>query len=456
MVFKMEAVLDLRKFDGDMTNVDFLSLLMIDFYGSIRQVTVPKSFISEKLIFEGIGFDASNLGFAKVNKSDMTAKPDMDTGFIEIKDGYTILHVLCDVFLTNGELFDQYPRSIAKKTLEYLKKEGIADNAKMLVELEFHIFEDVKHSCDVGHSYYEVLSSEGIGGEYGENPRFHVQKGYHRLYPADKYFSVRNDIVRALETVGVPVKYHHHEVSASQLEIELDFDSLGVVGDQVSIAKWIAVNIAKEHGLYLTFMPKPMYNVAGNGMHVHQFLEKEGKTIFAGQELHGLTKEALSYTAGLLEHSLTGSLLAFSNPSTNSFKRLVAGFEAPIGATFAKGSREASVRIPAYLAKGEERIEYRTGDATANIYFFLSAMVLAGIDGIKKSKDPVKEGYSDPDNGKIYPLNLNLVMDGLLKDNEYLLPVFPKELLENWVKIKKAEATYVYNAPTPQEYELYF
>ena len=252
------------------------------------------------------------------------------------------------------------------------------------------------------------------------------------------------------------MKYHHHEVSASQLEIELDFDSLAVVGDQVSIAKWIAVNIAKEHGLVLTFMPKPMYNVAGNGMHVHQFLEKDGKTIFAGTEKHGLTKEALSYTAGLLEHSLTGSLLAFSNPSTNSFKRLVAGFEAPIGATFAKGSREASVRIPAYLAKGEERIEYRTGDATANIYFFLSAMVLAGIDGIKKGKDPVKEGYSDPDNGKIYPLNLNLVMDGLLKDNEYLLPVFPKELLENWAKNKKAEADYIYNAPTPQEYELYF
>ncbi len=447
--------MELKKFDGNLTGIDFLSLLMIDIYGGVRQVTVPKSFISEKLILEGIGFDASNLGFAKVTKSDMTARPDMDTGFIEIKDGYNILHVLCDVYLTDGQKFSQYPRHIAQKTLEYLRKENIAHDAKMLVELEFHIFEDVRYSSAVGHSFYEVQSSEGIGEEE-DAPRFNVQKGYHRLYPADRYFSVRNDIVRALETVGIPVKYHHHEVSASQLEIELDFDSIAVVGDQVVIAKWMAVNIAREHGLYLTFMPKPMYNVAGNGMHVHQYLEKEGVSIFAGEEMHGLTKEALCYTAGLLEHSLTGSLLAFSNPSTNSFKRLVAGFEAPIGATFAKGSREASVRIPAYLGKGEERIEYRTGDATANIYFFLSAMILAGIDGIKKGKDPVKEGYDNPRNGKIYPLNLNLVQDGLMQDNEYLSPVFPKELIELWVKLKKGEAEYVYNAPTAQEYELYF
>lgn len=446
----------IRKFDGNWEQVDFLDLLMLDIYGSIRHVTIPKSFINDEVLKGGIGFDASNFGFAKVTKSDMVAKPDMKTAFIEEKDGYTILHALCDIFLMDGELFNQYPRYVAKKTLEYLRSEGIADDAQMLVELEFHCFEDVNYSSDFSHSYYRVQSQEGIGTDYNDLPRLGIQDGYHRMYPDDKYFNVRNDIVNALESIGLPVKYHHHEVGAAQLEIELDFMSILDAADMVSLAKWIAWNVANEHGMYLTFMPKPIYKAAGNGMHVHQFLAKDDKTIFAGKELHGLTKAALSYTAGLLDHSLTGSLLAFSNPSTNSFKRLVPGYEAPIGATFEKASREASVRIPGYLAKGEERIEYRTGDATANIYYFLSAMVLAGIDGIKKDRDPVESDYNNPKNNKIFPLNLNAVLDGLEKDHDYLLPAFPKELMNLWIKSKRKEAEYVYNAPTPQEYELYF
>lgn len=446
-----------RKFDGKFDDsIGFLSLLMLDINGTIRQVTVPKGFINEKVLKDGIGFDASNFGYAKVDKSDMVAKPDLSTAFIEEKEGHTIVHAFCNVFLTDGTEYDQYPRTVAKKTVEYLKKEGIADDAKVLVELEFHVFDDVRYSSAFSHSFYEVQSAEGIGPDFESDPRFHIQKGYHRLAPADKYFDVRNDIVSALEVVGIPVKYHHHEVSASQLEIELDFISLSEAGDKVSLAKWIAVSIAREHGLFLTFMPKPVYNIAGNGMHVHQFLTKKGKTFFPGKGMHGLSKEALAYTAGILDHSLTGSLLAFSNPSTNSYKRLVPGFEAPVGATFAKGSREASVRIPAYLGKGDERIEYRTGDATANIYYFLSAMVLAGVDGIKNKRDPVASNYHDRENGKIFPLNLNLVLDGLLNDNKYLLPAFPELLIKYWVKTKKAEAQYVYNAPTPQEYELYF
>jgi glutamine synthetase len=445
-----------RKFDGSFDGIGFLSLLMLDINGTIRQVTVPKGYINEKVLKDGIGFDASNFGYAKVHKSDMVAKPDLKTAFIEDKDGHTILHAFCDVYLTDGAEFDQYPRAVAKKTVEYLKKEGIADDAKVLVELEFHVFDAVNYSSAFSHSFYEVQSSEGIGPDFEDNPRFHIQKGYHRLYPADRHFNLRNDIVAALESVGIPVKYHHHEVSAAQLEIELDFISLANAGDKVSLAKWIAVNIAREHGVFITFMPKPVYNIAGNGMHVHQFLTKNGKSFFAGEGMHGLSSEALCYTAGILDHSLTGSLLAFSNPSTNSYKRLVPGFEAPVGATFAKGSREASIRIPAYLAKGEERIEYRTGDATANIYYFLCAMILAGVDGIKKGRDPIESNYHDRENGKTFPLNLNSVLDGLLNDNAYLLPAFPETLINYWVKTKRAEAQYVYNAPTPQEYELYF
>lgn len=448
--------MEIRKFDGNWDRIDFLDMLMLDIYGNIRHVTIPRGYINEKVLKEGIGFDASNFGFAKVTKSDMLARPDMTTSFVEEKGEHTVLHVLCDIFLMNGELFDQYPRYVAKRTLEHLRKEGIAEDAQMLVELEFHLFEDVKSAADFSHSYYKIQSQEGIGKDYDDLPRFNIHKGYHRIYPDDRYFDVRNDIVNALDAIDIPVKYHHHEVGAAQLEIELNFMSLLDAADKVSLAKWIACNIANEHGLFITFMPKPIYKAAGNGMHVHQYLAKKGRTIFAGKELHGLTKTALSYVAGLLDHSLTGSLLAFSNPSTNSFKRLVPGYEAPIGATFEKASREASVRIPGYLSKGEERIEYRTGDASANIYYFLSAMVLAGIDGIKNDRDPVESEYNNPKNGKIFPLNLNAVLDGLDKDRDYLKPIFPDALIDLWIKIKRDEAEYVYNAPTPQEYELYF
>ncbi len=448
----------LRKFDNDISKVDFLDLLMVDINGSVRHVSIPKGYISEKVIKEGIGFDASNFGFAKVTDSDMVAIPDMTSAFIEEKDGFVILHVLCDVMTTAGDVYDQYPRSIAKNTLKLLKDEGIAEDAKMLVELEFHAYENVRYSTDYDHSYYMVESDEGIGIEDTDYPRFGLQKGYHRQHPEDRYEELRNRSVHAMEQLGIPVKYHHHEVSAAQLEIELNFISLVKACDAVSLAKWIIRTVAEELGLYVTFMPKPMYKLAGNGMHVHQFLEKDGKTIFTGDELYGLSKEGLAYTAGILQHSLTGSLLAFTNPSTNSFKRLVPGYEAPISATFAKGSRHAAVRIPGYLKKSEVRIEFRTGDATANIYYMLSAMVLAGVDGIKKNEDPVALGFNntDFDAEKEFPLNLNLVLDGLENDNDYLKPVFPEALIKCWVKNKREEASYVYAAPTPQEYELYF
>ncbi|HOX48517.1 MAG TPA: glutamine synthetase, partial [Spirochaetales bacterium] len=213
-----------------------------------------------------------------------------------------------------------------------------------------------------------------------------------------------------------------------------------------------------ELGLSVTFMPKPMYKIAGSGMHVHQFVEKGGKSVFPGEGLYGLSEVGLSYTAGLLEHALSGSLLAFSNPSTNSFRRLVAGYEAPVSATFAQGSRAAAVRIPGYLKKGEARIEFRTGDATANTYYFLAAMLLAGLDGVQRKLDPVKKGFStDKETPKnTFPTGLYHVLAGLQKDKAYLSPVFPEELVSSWIGLKKKEAEYVYNAPVPQEYELYF
>jgi glutamine synthetase len=259
-----------------------------------------------------------------------------------------------------------------------------------------------------------------------------------------------------MEAIGIPVKYHHHEVGAAQLEIELDFLPLLEAADAVALAKWIIKSAARENHLFATFMPKPIYKVAGSGMHVHQYLEKAGKSLFPGTGLYNLSSTAHSYLCGILEHSLSGSLLALTNPSTNSFKRLVPGFEAPVNATFAKASRAAAIRIPGYLKGKDVRIEFRTGDATANIHYMLAAQVLAGLDGIRRKADPVKLGFADTKNEKSFPLNLNRVLDGLQKDREYLFPAFPEALLDLWIKIKRDEGTYVYNAPTPQEYELYF
>ena len=450
----------LSKYDDDLKSADFLNLLMIDISGNIRVVTLPRGYVSERTLIDGIGFDASNYGYAKVSNSDMVAVPDMSTAFIEMRDEFKHVNVLCDVVSAddNRSTFAQYPRNITRAAREYLKSKGIADDVKMLVELEFYVFESVQYSTAYNHSFYSVESSEGLGENSSTSPRFSLLKGYHRLSPEDKYRDFRDQSVALMEAVGIPVKYHHHEVAASQLEVELDFISISEAGDKVCLAKWILKSVAEEMGLNLTFMPKPLYNVSGSSVHVHQFLIKNGKSIFPGDEVFNLSKEALSYTSGLLEHSLKGSLLAFTNPSTNSYRRLVPGFEAPISATFSRGSRCAAVRIPSYVKKDSTRIEFRTGDATANIYYMLSAMVMAGIDGILRSADPVAQGFNSPEvlEDKIFPLNLNTVLDRLLEDNAYLAPVFPKDLIDLWVKIKRGEATYVYNASTPQEYELYF
>ncbi len=447
--------MNLRKFDGNIESIDFLDFLMVDIHGTIKHVSIPKGYITDKILEEGIGFDASNFGFAKVTDSDMIAIPDMTTAFIEDKDGYTTAHVFCDVLKTSGEPFLDYPRNITKNTLAEIKKSGIAEDLKMLVELEFHVFDKVRYSTAPDHSFYAVETSEGLGEEYDTMPRFGNQKGYHRFSPEDKYEFLRNESVTIMESIGIPVKYHHHEVSAAQLEIELNFMSLCEVADKVSLAKWIIKCVADEIGLSVTFMPKPMYKLAGNGLHVHQYLTKNGKTIMPGEEIFNLSKTALNYTAGILSHSLTGSLLAFTNPSTNSYRRLVPGYEAPMNATFAKGSRAAAIRIPGYLKKDSVRIEFRTGDASSNIYYMLSAMALAGLDGIKKGMDPVALGYNSEDE-KPFPLNLRLVLKGLEEDSEYLKGVFPEGLINTWIKIKNQEAEYIYNAPTPQEYELYF
>lgn len=450
--------MQLERFNGRIDEADFLSLLMVDIAGNIRSVVLPRSYVSNKVFTDGVGFDASNYGYAKVDNSDMVAVPDITTAFYELRANYKILHVFCDVVSTERERFSQYPRNVIRSANNFLHSKGIADTAKALVELEYYVFEEAEYKTDVDQAFYRVKSAEGLGHGYDDKPRVGLHAAYHRLHPQDRYTDFRNETVHLMEAIGIPVKYHHHEVAVSQLEIELDFMDMTHAADIVSLAKWIIKQVASERGLCVTFMPKPLYKMPGSGMHVHQFLEKDGKSIFPGDVLFNLSREGLAYIAGMLSHSLTGSLLAFACPSTNSYRRLVHGYEAPVSATFAKGSRAAAVRIPGYVKKEETRVEYRTGDASCNIYYFLAAMILAGADGIVKGLDPVSLGYQSQDakDELTFPLNLNNVLDGLGKDNEYLAPAFPSKLIELWIKLKHAEAEYVYNAPTPQEYELYF
>lgn len=448
----------LKAFNGDLDAVDYVDFMMLDIYGSIRSVTIPKGHVSTEVLEEGIGFDASNYGFADVSKSDMVAIPDLATAFAEDRPDGTILHALCNVRTMDGSIFEYYPRNVIANAMKQMRSKGYADDAQVLMELEFHVLEDVNYATDFAHSYFRLQSAEGIGPDYYDLPRFNIHRGYHRSYPDDRYFDLRNEMVNALTAIGIPIKYHHHEVGAAQLELEFDFLSAAEAADKVAIAKWIIRNIAKENNVFVTFMPKPINKTPGNGMHVHQILSKGGKSIFPGDKLFGLSNEALQYTAGLLEHSLTGSLLGFTNPSTNSFKRLVPGYEAPVSATFAKASREAAVRIPGYLKKGTERIEYRTGDATANCHFMLAAMLLAGLDGMERKLDPIAAGYASAEGAenRRFPLTLRTVLDGLKKDNDYLQPIFPRELIDLWASMKLEEARHVYHAPTPEEYELYF
>ncbi|HUX38598.1 MAG TPA: glutamine synthetase beta-grasp domain-containing protein [Rectinemataceae bacterium] len=454
--------MDLEAFDGDFSKIDYVSFLVVDLAGELRSVSLPRRYATEKILAKGIGFDASNFGYADVRRSDMVAVPELSTGFVENKDGFRILHAFCDVLTTDGEPFAHYPRAVARKALEHLRASGLGDDAKMLVELEFYVFDEVSYSTTAGHSYYRVGSAEGIGAGHEDAPRFGASKGYHRLAPDDRYGLLRNRAVKAMEAAGIPVKYHHHEVAASQLEIELDFMSIAKAGDAVVLAKWIIRSTADELGLHVTFMPKPIYGLAGSGMHVHQFVEKGGASVFPGEALHGLSREGLAWAAGILEHSLSGALLAWSNPSTNSYRRLIPGFEAPVAATIDRGSRAAAIRIPGYLRKGEARIEFRTGDATANVYFHLAAMLLAGLDGVKRGLDPVALGFTAADEKgggtgiRSFPTGLFHVLSGLDKDRTWLAPVFPDELIDAWIARKRKEAEYVYNAPVPQEYELYF
>ncbi|MDQ7817524.1 MAG: type I glutamate--ammonia ligase [Melioribacteraceae bacterium] len=441
--------------------IEIIDLKAIDLSGRLHHISLPvNDNVMTKLIKEGVGFDGSSYGFRKVENSDMILIPDLDTAVIDLFRDAPTLSFYSNIFLTNEKRsrFSQDGRYLAKQAEELLKKTTGTDASMWGPEFEFYIFSKVNYDTRTATSYYTVEHAEEF-----------YKKAYHAANPFDIYDDFRDEACKLLSKFRINVKYHHHEVGErGQQEIETYFSDLLTTADNIVTAKYVLFNFARQKDLFITFMPKPMYQQAGNGMHLHMFLTKKGKNAFYKKGAYGnLNDLAFYFIGGLLKHA--PALSAFTNPSTNSYKRLVPGYEAPVALTYGQGNRASAIRIPKYISNPDEvRFEYRPPDATANPYLCLSAMLLAGIDGVVNKIDPVKEGFGPYDKNflddetkhkiQMLPRNLSDALDALEVDHEFLRRgnIFTDELLDQWVKIKTEEIQAIGTMPHPFEYKMYF
>jgi glutamine synthetase len=442
-------------------NIEFIDLKCIDLTGNLHHISLPvRPGILERLVTEGVGFDGSGYGFRKVENSDMVLKPDLGTAMVDPFRAAPSLGFFANILLTDEERtpFSLDGRMLAAKADALLTETTGADRSWWGPEFEFYIFSKVRFDTRTSSSFYEVEHAE----EFYKN-------AYHAANPGDLYDDFRDDACRLLKSLGVDVKYHHHEGGErGQQEIETYFMDLLRAADTVVTVKYALFNFARQRNLFVTFMPKPMYQQAGNGMHLHLYLTRKGKNAFYKKGEYGsLNQLARFFIGGMLKHG--PALSAFTNPSTNSYKRLVPGFEAPVALTYAMGNRASAVRIPKYVTNPDEaRFEYRPPDSTANPYLCLTAMLLAGIDGVVRKIDPVKEGYgpfdtdlavdSSADRVHFLPRNLDEALDALAEDQEFLRRggLFSEELLDQWVTLKKRETKSIATMPHPFEYKMYF
>jgi len=458
--------------------IEFVDFRFVGLSGKAQHITLPVSEVSEETFVNGVAFDGSSIpGFRGIEESDMVMMPDTESVYVDPFTAHPTLVVMCNIFTPDGERYDRDPRSIAQKAEAYLQQTGIGTAAYFAPESEFFIFDDVRFESGINTSSYFVDSSEAIWNtnrkEEGGNLGFKIpiKGGYVPVAPADSQQDIRSEMVRLLQETGLRVERHHHEVAtAGQAEINFRFDTLTKTADNLMKYKYIVHNVARQYGKVATFMPKPLFGDNGSGMHVHQSIFKEGEPLFCEKGAYAnLSKTALYYIGGILYHA--PALIALTNPSTNSFKRLVPGYEAPVNLVFSKGNRSAAIRIPvaAVTPKGC-RIEFRTPDSTANPYLAFSAMLLAGLDGIKRKIDPVALGYgpfdkniyelSDEEKKEIrsVPGSLDEALDALEADHDFLLEgdVFTKAFIDNYVAFKRAEAKAVSIRVHPHEFGLYF
>ena len=465
---------ELLKYVSD-KGIQMVDLRFVDLPGLWQHFSITSKEVDEGMFEEGVGFDGSSIrGFQAIEESDMLLIPDTTTAVEDPFTKHKTLNVICNVQdPITGEKYTRDPRHIAQKAENYLTSTGIGDTAYFGPEPEFFVLDDIRFDQSHNYGYYYIDSKEGFwnsGKEeepnLGYKPRY--KQGYFPVPPMDSLQDIRSEMVIELENVGVQVEVHHHEVgTAGQCEIDLRFDTLTSMGDKYLKYKYVVKNVGKRNGKTVTLMPKPIFQDNGSGMHVHQSIWKEGKNIFYGPGGYAdLSETARYYIGGILKH--TPALLGFCNPTTNSYRRLVPGYEAPINLIFSQRNRSAAVRIPAYSSSEKaKRIETRFPDPSCNGYLAFSALLMAGLDGIQNKispPDPIDKDLYDlaPEDKaqvKSTPGSLEDVLDALEADHDFLLKgdVFTKDVIETWLDYKRSEEVDAIRLrPHPHEFALYY
>jgi len=465
----MKTANDVVKFIEE-KQIQIVDVKFTDVFGQWQHFSMPvEAFEAEMAFEEGMGFDGSSIrGFQSIEASDMILLADPATAIVDPICEMPTLSLVCDVYdPITREPYSRDPRYVAKKAVEYVRSTGIADEVFIGPEAEFFIFDQVKYSAGEYSSAYQVDSIEGPwnSGIFGFGHSVPHKRGYFPVAPFDTLQDLRSEMVRVMIEAGIDVELHHHEVgTAGQCEIDIKYDSLVTMADKVQLYKYIVKNVAKAHGKTVTFMPKPIYADNGSGMHTHQSLWKNGKPLFAGEQYAGLSETALFYIGGILKH--INALLALVAPTTNSYRRLVPGYEAPVVIAYSARNRSAAVRIPMYSASPKaKRVEFRCPDPAANPYLAFAAMTMAGIDGIKNRIHPGAAAdidlFEDENIEKVEMTvgKLNEALDALEADSNFLMTgnVFTEDLLHAYISYKReTEVGPVSLRPHPYEFLLYY
>ncbi|MEH2329025.1 type I glutamate--ammonia ligase [Nostoc sp.] len=457
--------------------IQLIDLKFIDTVGTWQHLTLYQNQIDETAFTDGVPFDGSSIrGWKAINESDMTMVLDPNTAWIDPFMEVPTLSIICSIKEPRtGEWYNRCPRVIAQKAIDYLVSTGLGDTAFFGPEAEFFIFDSARFAQTANEGYYFLDSEEGAwnsgkaGTEskpnLGYKPRF--KEGYFPVAPTDSFQDIRTEMLLTMAELGVPIEKHHHEVATGgQCELGFKFGKLIEAADWLMIYKYVIKNVAKKYGKTVTFMPKPIFGDNGSGMHCHQSIWRDGQPLFAGDKYAGLSDMGLYYIGGLLKHA--PALLAITNPSTNSYKRLVPGYEAPVNLAYSQGNRSASIRIPLSGTNPKaKRLEFRCPDATSNPYLAFAAMLCAGLDGIKNKIHP-----GEPLDKNIYELSpeelakvpstpgsLELALQALEKDHAFLTEsgVFTEDFIENWIDYKLGnEVKQLQLRPHPYEFYLYY
>ncbi|PWU17114.1 MAG: type I glutamate--ammonia ligase [Bdellovibrio sp.] len=465
-----EAVQFAKERGARMVDLKFCDLL-----GSWQHFTIPIAALTGEIFEEGLGFDGSSIrGWRGIEESDMVVQPDPATVKMDPFMEVPTVSFICDVVLPESlEAYNRDPRNVLKRAVAYMNSSGVADTAYFGPEAEFFIFDDVRYDQTNNGAFYQIDSDEGIwnsgrdegGKNLGYKPRH--KEGYFPVLPTDSLHDLRTEMCLELERAGLPVERQHHEVaSAGQAEINIKFDNALGMADKMMWFKYIIKNVARRHGKSVTFMPKPLFGDNGSGMHVHMSLWKDGKNLFAGNKYAGLSDTALYYIGGILKHA--PALCALINPTTNSYKRLVPGFEAPIKLAYSFRNRSAAIRIPNTGSNpSAKRIEFRTPDPMANIYLAEAALIMAGVDGVRNKINPGEPldkdiyGLSPEESAKVpsIPGSLEEALRNLSTKGEFLKQggVFNEDLVNVWTNYKlDREIRPVQQRPVPFEFHLYY